>query len=111
MKPINLPVLPIKIENDVWIGIQSLILDGVTIGDGAVIGARTVVTKDVPPYAIVVGSPARIIKYRFNEEVIQRLLEIKWWNLSDEEINEKIDFFRESEITIEILNKYFPQKK
>src|SRR5690554_5437723 len=85
----------IEIGNDVWIGVESLIMDGVKIGDGAVIGARSVVTKDVPPYAIVVGQPAKIIKYRFDKEIIERLLEIKWWNLSDEEISNKISFFRE----------------
>jgi acetyltransferase-like isoleucine patch superfamily enzyme len=99
---------PIMIGNDVWIGVESLIMDGVKIGDGAVIGARSVVTKDVPPYAIVVGQPAKIIKYRFENDVIERLLEIKWWNFSDEEISDKIYFFREPIVTIEIINEYFP---
>jgi acetyltransferase-like isoleucine patch superfamily enzyme len=99
---------PIIIGNDVWIGVESLIMDGVKIGDGAVIGARSVVTKDVPPYAIVVGQPAKIIKFRFENDVIERLLEIKWWNFSDEEISDMIYFFREPNVTIEIINKYFP---
>jgi virginiamycin A acetyltransferase len=70
----------IIIGNDVWIGYQALILSGVTIGDGAVIGARSVVTKDVPPYAIVAGCPARVIRYRFPQPIIDKLLAIKWWN-------------------------------
>jgi len=100
----------IEIGNDVWIGVESMILDGVCVGDGAVIGARSVVTKDVPPYAIVVGAPAKIIKYRFTEDIIKRLLEIKWWDFSDEQIDKKVEFFREKKITIEVLNKYFPRK-
>ena len=73
---------PIRIENDVWIG------EGVfvTIGNGAVVGARSVVTKDVPPYAIVAGNPAKILRYRFDEKTIAELLEIKWWDLDDEVI-------------------------
>jgi acetyltransferase-like isoleucine patch superfamily enzyme len=70
----------IQIGNDVWIGANTTILDGVKIGDGAVIGACSVVSKDIPAYAIVVGNPARIVKYRFTPEQIQSLLEIKWWD-------------------------------
>jgi acetyltransferase-like isoleucine patch superfamily enzyme len=69
----------VVIGNDVWIGMDVLILSGITIGDGAVIGARSVVTKNVEPYSIVAGNPARFIKYRFDQDQIQRLLEIKWW--------------------------------
>ena len=108
VKPIELEPLEIKIGNDVWIGVEAMILDGITIGNGAVIGARAIVTKDVPDYAIVVGSPAKIIKYRFSDDIIKRLLQIKWWDLDDEEIDSKINFFREKEITLKILDKYFP---
>lgn len=69
-----------KIDNDVWIGQGAFILPGVQIGDGAVIAARAVVTKDVPPYAVVAGVPAVVKKYRFKEEIIKELLELKWWN-------------------------------
>lgn len=74
------------IGNDVFIGANVTVLDGVTIGDGAVIGAGAVVTKDIPPYAIAVGVPAKVKKYRFDEETIQKLLEKEWWNGTLEEI-------------------------
>lgn len=70
----------IIIGNDVWIGANALIIDGVKISDGAIIAAGSVVTKDVPPYAIVGGVPAKIIKYRFEQKQIEKLLEIKWWD-------------------------------
>jgi acetyltransferase-like isoleucine patch superfamily enzyme len=68
-----------EIGNDVWIGVDSIILRGVSIGDGAIIGANSVVNKDVPPYAIVVGSPARFIRYRFTEEEIKVIKQSAWW--------------------------------
>ena len=71
------------IGNDVWVGKRAIIKAGVNIGDGAVVGAGSVVTKDVPPYAIVAGVPAKIIRYRFDEETIAELLKVQWWNLSD----------------------------
>lgn len=78
----------VVIENDVWIGDDCLVLQGVHIGQGAVVGANSVVTKDVPPYAIVVGSPARVIKYRFDEETIQQLLQSHWYNIHPERLIE-----------------------
>lgn len=68
-----------RLGNDVWVGHGAIIIAGVTVGDGAVVGAGAVVTKDVPPYAIVGGVPARVIRYRFDEETIRRLLDLKWW--------------------------------
>lgn len=80
----------IVIGNDVWIGYEAVILAGVTVGDGAVIGARTVVAKDVPPYTIVGGMPAKPIRKRFPEDVVQALLAIKWWDWPREKIRENI---------------------
>ncbi len=80
----------IVIGNDVWIGYEAVILAGVTIGDGAVIGARAVVTKDVPPYTIVGGIPAEPIKKRFSQENINTLLKLKWWDWSKEKISQQI---------------------
>lgn len=80
----------IIVENDVWIGYEAVILAGVTIGDGAIIGARAVVTKDVPPYTIVGGIPAKQIRKRFNEETIDTLLKLKWWDWSKEYIRQHI---------------------
>jgi len=77
---------PIIVGNDVWIATNAKVKQGATIGDGAVVAMESLVTKDVPPYAIVGGNPARIIKYRFNERQIHDLLEIKWWNWDDVEI-------------------------
>lgn len=82
----------VNIGNDVWIGKGVTILSGVTIGDGVVIGAEAVVAKDVPPYAVVVGNPGRIVKYRFSKKKIKELLEIKWWLWSDEKIRDNIDW-------------------
>ena len=80
----------IMIGNDVWIGYEAVILSGVTIGDGAVIGCRAVVTKDIPPYTIVGGVPAKPIRKRFDEETIKELQKIKWWDWPEEKSTEKI---------------------
>ena len=80
----------IIIGNDVWIGYEAVILAGVTIGDGAIIGTRAVVTKNVPPYTIVGGVPAKPIRKRFTQEMIDFLLKIKWWNWSEERIRQHI---------------------
>lgn len=86
--------LKTEIGNDVWIGTNATILQGVKIGDGAVVGANSLVSKDVPPYAIVGGCPAKVIKYRFNSDIIKELLELKWWNLSPSFIKENFDLFK-----------------
>lgn len=83
----------VNIGNDVWIGTGVIIMPGVTVGDGAVIGAGAVVTHDVSPYEVVAGCPAKHLKWRFSEEVIQRLLKIKWWDLPDDVIRKNIDLF------------------
>ncbi len=77
---------PILIGSDVWIGSKAMIMDGVTIGHGAVVAAGAIVTKDIPPYAIVAGVPAKIIKYRFSEETRLSLLNTKWWEYSPEDV-------------------------
>lgn len=98
-----------NIGNDVWIGAKSTIMDGVTIGNGAIIAAGSVVTKDVPPFAVVGGAPAKIIKFRFPLEIIERLEEIQWWNLSDEEISKNIEIFHIPDLTLEEINRFFPK--
>ena len=80
----------IIIGNDVWIGYEAVILSGVKIGDGAVIGTRAVVTKDVPPYTIVGGVPARPIRKRFSDDIISELLRIQWWNWPADRIRRNI---------------------
>ena len=79
------------IGNDVWIGYGATILSGVKIGNGAVVGARAVVTKDIPDYAIAAGNPAKLIRYRFKPETIKRLLELKWWEWELPKINANLD--------------------
>ncbi|MBF0282129.1 MAG: CatB-related O-acetyltransferase [Zetaproteobacteria bacterium] len=81
------------VGNDVWVGYRAVILDGVTVGDGAVIAAGAVVTKDIEPYSIVGGVPAKLIRKRFDDEVIEKLLEIKWWNLSPAELENVSSYF------------------
>ncbi len=87
------------IGNDVWIGTRAIIQKGVTIGDGAVIAANAVVTKNIPPYAVAAGVPTKIIKYRFNEEIIERLLKLQWWNLPFERLQDLKNLSVETAIT------------
>jgi virginiamycin A acetyltransferase len=94
---------PVTIGNDVWIGTQSTILTGVTIGNGAIVAANSVVSKDVPPYAIVGGTPAKVLKYRFSDEIIAKLLEIEWWNWDLDKIKRNKDLFY-GNLSIEKLN-------
>lgn len=77
----------IVIGNDVWIGAQCIIMDGLTIGDGAIVAAGAVVTKSVPPYAIVGGNPAKVIRYRFSQDQISKLLQVKWWDFEQETVD------------------------
>lgn len=91
------------IGNDVWIGVDAIIIDGVKIGNGAVVGANSVVTKDVPPYAIVGGVPARILKYRFDRDIIDILEKKKWWNMPINHLAKKIEVFNKNKISAEEL--------
>ena len=79
--PVNFPIPgDTLVGNDVWIGYKATILPGITIGDGAIIGSGSLVTKDVPPYTIIGGNPAKVIRHRFKEEIIKELQTIQWWN-------------------------------
>lgn len=91
----------IIIGNDVWIGNNVTILQGVSIGDGAVIGAGAVVTKDVEPYAVYVGNPAKKLKYRFTEEEIRKLLEIQWWNRDSAWIKGHAEYFENPQVFLQ----------
>ncbi|MFK2346208.1 CatB-related O-acetyltransferase [Bacteroides fragilis] len=88
----------IVIGNDVWIGYETVIMAGVHIGDGAIIAARAVVTKDVPPYTIVGGTPAKEIRKRFDAEVIQQLFMLKWWDWSADKIRKCLPYIAEGKM-------------
>ena len=92
------------IENDVWIGMNVTIMGGVKIGNGAIVGSHALVTRDVKPYEIVGGVPAKVIKKRFDEITISKLLKIKWWDLDESLIKKKIFFFQE-----DLSNNFFDQ--
>ncbi len=99
----------IVVKDDVWIGTNAMILSGVTIGQGAIIGAGAVVTKDVPPYAIVGGNPAKIIKYRFSPEIIEKLVKFNFSKLTEEKIktlNEKL-YIEITEYNVDVLLQEF----
>ncbi|MDJ0594028.1 MAG: Vat family streptogramin A O-acetyltransferase [Pleurocapsa sp. MO_226.B13] len=86
------------VGNDVWIGYESVIMPGVTIGDGAIVAAKSVVVDNVPPYCVVGGNPAKIIRQRFNNETIKALLEIAWWNWDIEKISANLTYITSAEI-------------
>ena len=93
---------PIKIGNDVFIGANVTVLDGVTIGDGAVIGAGAVLSKDIPPYAVAVGCPIKVVRYRFDENQIEALKRIEWWNFDEEKLKEVERYFFDVDQFIEM---------
>ena len=84
--------------NDIWVGSEAMIMAGVSIGSGAVIAARSVVVKDVPPYAVVGGNPASIIKYRFDKETVTKFLKLQWWDWSEEKIKKVMPYLCSDDI-------------
>jgi acetyltransferase-like isoleucine patch superfamily enzyme len=90
-----LPVIRTIVGNDVWIGAGVYVKAGVSIGDGAVIGMGSIVTKDVPPYAVFAGNPAKLIKMRFEEEIVNALLKMQWWDLPDSKLIENAKYFND----------------
>lgn len=95
------------IGNDVWIATNSMIKAGVKISDGAVIGMGSVVTKDIGPYEIWAGNPARCIRKRFDGESVDKLLEIKWWEFDDEELEDKAKYFKDTNL---FIDKFYKEK-
>ena len=91
------PFKRVVVGNDVWIGVRTMVMGGVKIGDGAVIGAGSIVTKDVPPYAVVAGVPAKVIRFRFPQDQIDVLLAHPWWVLTEEKLRKRIELFQDSE--------------
>ena len=89
----------VQIGNDVWLGSGAMIMSGVTIGDGAVVGAGAVVTKDVPAYAVVVGNPAIVARMRFPEDVVERLMALRWWDWPDDKIERNLGLMLSSDIS------------
>lgn len=95
----------VNIGNDVWIGTKVIVMGGVNIGNGAIIGAGSIVTKDIPDYAIAVGIPAKVVKYRFNESIIKKLINLKWWDLPVEQLKSNINLFQIENFSQDDLDK------
>ncbi|OPX56613.1 virginiamycin A acetyltransferase [Oceanospirillum multiglobuliferum] len=91
------------IGNDVWLGYESTIMPGITIGDGAIVASKSVVTQDVPAYYVVGGNPAKILKYRFEPNVVDKLLEIAWWNWSSEKITLNLKAITNNELELLLM--------
>ena len=100
------PTLRTTIGNDVWIGDRAIIIAGVKIGHGAVIGAGAVVTKDVEPYSVVGGCPAKVIKFRFSEEIREHLLDTKWWEMDDSDLLALAPFVNNTELFLEKYREF-----
>lgn len=105
--------LPLKhnyviVGNDVWVGANTVILPGVKIGDGAIVGAGSIVTHDIPPYAVAAGAPAKVIRYRYSKDQRAKLLEIAWWNWPDKVVAANQDYFYK-DIDI-FIDKFMPKQ-
>lgn len=98
------------IGNDVWIGRSAIIISGVSIGDGAVVGAGSVVTKDVPAYGVVAGNPAKLLRYRFEEDIRSNLKDIKWWDLDEVILVKLADYIKDPEEFIDAYQKLIVNK-
>jgi acetyltransferase-like isoleucine patch superfamily enzyme len=96
----------VSIGNDVWIGTKVIIMGGVHIGDGAIIGAGSIVTKDIPAYAVAAGVPAKVIRYRFEETIIEKLLTMKWWNMPEEKLKKNIELFQTENFNLSDLKRF-----
>ena len=94
-----LPAGDTVIGNDVWIGSEAIVMPGITIGDGAVIGTRALITRDVEPYAIVAGNPAKLIRKRFDDALIAKLLELRWWDWSDEDLRKAMPILTSGDVS------------
>lgn len=101
----------VYLGNDVWVGSHVLINGGVHVGNGACIAAGAVVVKDVPPYAIVGGVPAKLIRYRFSPEIIEKLIESKWWDLPDEILKNNISFFQKENFSVKDIEDFIKDTK
>lgn len=99
----DVPLKKVIVGNDVLVGSHALVLGGVSIGNGAVVAAGAVVIKDVPPYAVVGGVPAKVIKYRFSQEIIDRLQEMQWWDWTEEKLKNNMELFQREDLTLEDL--------
>lgn len=97
----------IIIQNDVWIGHNVILMSGIKIGNGAVIGAGSVVTKDIPPYSIVAGNPCKVIKYRFSSEQIEKLQLIRWWDFDEQTLQDNADIFSKDIDTF--IDRFYPE--
>jgi virginiamycin A acetyltransferase len=102
---------PIVIGNDVFIGANVTVLDGITIGDGAIVGAGSVVSKNIPPYAIAVGCPIKVIRYRFDEKQIEALLRIKWWNFTEDKLQDIEKLFFDIETFLKTNDTIYSNSK
>jgi virginiamycin A acetyltransferase len=98
---------PITVGHDVWMGTGVQVMSGVAVGTGAILGAGSVVTRDVPPYAVAVGAPAKVVRLRFDEAVVERLLASRWWEWSHDEIRARAPLFTQP-VTPALLDEYLP---